>query len=79
MGWGYAMKRGFLFVTACSALVQISLSEPCAQLSDPLEWLYPDSVVGSVPAPGTIDVPGNGVVEMNVLFNGLDTSVPLSF
>ena len=73
------MKKDLLFLLACSALVQISWSEPCAQLSDPLEWLYPDSVVGSVPTPGAIDVPGNGVIEMNVLFNGLDTSVPLSF
>ena len=73
------MKSEFLFLLACSVLVQISRSEPFAQLSDPLEWLYPDSAVGSLPAPGTIDVPSNCVIEMNVLFNGLDTSVPLSF
>lgn len=73
------LKKKFLPLFVFSALVQIFLAEPCAQLSDPLEWLHPDSVVGSVPAPGTIDVPGNGVAEMNVLFNGLDTAVPLSF
>ena len=72
------MKREFLSLLACSALVQISWSEPCAQLSDPLEWMYSDSQVGTLRAPGTIDVPANGVIEMNVLFNGLDTTAPLS-
>ena len=61
------MKLKLSLLLACAALSQVSWSEPCAQLSDPLEWLFPDSAVGSVPPPGTIDVPGNGVVEMNVL------------
>lgn len=51
----YMMRRMNLFLLACSAMVQISWSEPCVQLYDPLEWLYPDSAVGSVLVPGTID------------------------
>ena len=73
------MRRGLFSLVICFALVQIAWSEPCAQLSDPLEWLYSDSKVGSLPVPGTIDVPANGVIEMNALFNGLDTTAPLSF
>ena len=73
------MRREIISLLVCAALVQIARSEPCAQLSDPLEWLYPDSKVGALPVPGTIDVPANGVIEMNVLFNGLDTIAPLSF
>ena len=50
-----------------------------AQLVDPLEWLYPDSAVGTVRECLDTDVPENGVAEVNVLFNGLDLGQPLSY
>ena len=42
-----------------------------ATLADPLAWLYPDSKVASVERIGEIDVPANGVIDVNLLLNGL--------
>lgn len=59
---------------------QVRKSVPAAALAEPLAWLYPDSKVSDVVTPAEVtDVPANGVAEMNVLFNGLDVSAPLTF
>lgn len=49
-----------------------ALSQPQAELREPLEWLYPDSRVGERPAFAETDVPANGVAEANVLLTGLE-------
>ena len=49
-------------------------------LSDPLLWLYPDSIVPDVPLTAfECDVATGGVAEVNILLNGLDSTKPLSF
>lgn len=50
-----------------------------AALADPLAWLYADSKVEAVERMDEIDVPSNGVVDANVLLNGLKPGVPLVF
>ena len=51
-----------------------------ATLSDPLLWLYPDSIVPDVPlSVFECDVATGGVVEVNILLNDLDTTKPLAF
>ncbi|MBP5319681.1 MAG: DUF4091 domain-containing protein [Kiritimatiellae bacterium] len=50
-----------------------------AVLADPLAWLYADSKVESVERMEEIDVPANGVIDVNLLLNGLKPGVPLSF
>ena len=55
-------------------------SGPCRLgLSDALVWLYPDSTVDRQNEVNCIDVPFNGVAEVNILFNGLQPDLPLSF
>ncbi|MBP5511673.1 MAG: DUF4091 domain-containing protein [Kiritimatiellae bacterium] len=48
-------------------------------LADPLAWLYTDSKVETVERMEEIDVPSNGVVDVNILLNGLRPGVPLTF
>ena len=50
-----------------------------AALADPLAWLYADSKVEGVERLDEIDVPINGVIDVNVLLNGLKPGVPLAF
>ena len=50
-----------------------------AALADPLAWLYADSKVEGVERLDEIDVPNNGVIDANVLLNGLKPGVPLVF
>jgi len=50
-----------------------------AALADPLAWLYADSKVEAVERVDEIDVPSNGVVDANILLNGLKPDVPLVF
>ena len=57
----------------------LSLLAVSAMLTEPLEWLYPDSSVGSVTRLTETDVPSNGVAEANVLLNGLAAGTPVSF
>ncbi len=78
------MKRTAMsLVSAVSAQILAATASAdaavTAQLADPLEWLYPDSAVGTVRACPGADVPANGVAEVNVLFNGLDPDRPLSY
>ena len=42
-----------------------------AVLTDPLAWLYADSKTEAVERMDEIDVPSNGVIDINVLINGL--------
>lgn len=49
-------------------------------LSEPLNWLYPDSVVPGTPLEVfECDVATGGVAEVNILLNDLEPSKPLSF
>ena len=50
-----------------------------AVIADPLAWLYADSKVESVERMDEIDVPSNGVIDANILVNGLKPGVPLEF
>ena len=49
-----------------------------AALADPLAWLYADSKVEGVERLDEIDVPVDGVIDVNVLLNGLTPGVPLA-
>ena len=49
------------------------------RLSDPLEWLYPDSRAEDVEPFAAVDVPSNSAAEANILLTGLVPDVPLSF
>ena len=75
------MKSMLMIGVAATAMAAFGARTvtPSAQLADPLEWLYPDSQVGSVRTLEIVDVPANGVLEANVLLNGLDPDKPLSF
>ena len=42
-----------------------------AALTDPLAWLYADSKIATAERLDEVDVPANGVVDVNILVNGL--------
>ena len=67
----------------CAALASLQCpAEPGAfraALADPLAWLYADSKVDEVERMDEIDVPANGVVDANILVNGLKPGEPLKF
>ena len=50
-----------------------------AATADPLAWLYADSKIASVERLDEMDVPENGVVDVNILLNGLKPGEPLKF
>ena len=50
-----------------------------AALTDPLAWLYADSKIATVERLDEIDVPANGVVDVNILVNGLKPGDRLEF
>jgi hypothetical protein len=67
-----------LFVFLLAAL-QVSVASAFeAVLADPLEWLYADSTVAAVKPFAGLDVPSNGVIDANILLNGLVPGKPLS-
>jgi hypothetical protein len=68
---------GFFVLAIFSA--RASQSGMSVRLTDALEWLYPDSEIKQFAAVEEVDVPYNGVAEVNVLFNGLVPGVPLKF
>lgn len=71
-----------LLVAYCAGVQSLNAAPgraPSVRLTDALEWLYADSQVESVPSFGNVDVPSNGVAEVNLLFNRLDPRAPLSF
>ena len=67
----------------CAALASLQCpAEPGAfraALADPLAWLYADSKVDEVERMDEIDVPANGVVDANILVNGLKPGERLEF
>ena len=66
------MKKSVnLFVLAVSVATAAAVHGFEATLADPLAWLYPDSKVASAERIGEIDVPANGVIDVNLLLNGL--------
>ena len=50
-----------------------------AALTDPLSWLYADSKIAAAERLDEIDVPANGVVDVNILVNGLKPGERLEF
>ena len=68
-----------LLCVAFAAVATVASVQTKVQLVEPLEWLYPDSKVGEMRSCAGTDVPANGVAEVNVLFNGLAPSEPVSF
>jgi len=48
-----------------------------AVTADPLVWLYADSKIATVERLDEMDVPENGVVDVNILLNGLEPGVKL--
>ena len=48
-----------------------------AVVADPLAWLYADSKVEAVERMDEIDVPSNGVIDANILLNGIKPGVAL--
>ena len=64
---------------AVAGALAVFSGEMRVSLSDPLEWLYPDSLIAQVRSCVETDVPANGVAEVNVLFNGVEPGKPLSF
>ena len=58
-------------VAACAVVTVASASAFDAALTDPLAWLYADSKIATVERLDEVDVPANGVVDVNILVNGL--------
>ena len=78
------MKTKAFFCAFAAALAAFTASaakewEFKVALADPLAWLYADSKVESVERMEEIDVPSNGVVDANILVNGLKPGEPLKF
>ena len=48
-----------------------------AAVTDPMEWLYPDSEVEKVNVFSETDVPADGTVDANILLNGLKPGEPV--
>ena len=72
-------RRKILLFLVLAAFSAVAFAQAKVQLVEPLEWLYPDSKIGEVDPCAEIDVPANGVAEVNILFNGLDPDKPVSF
>lgn len=69
-----------IVVLSCVSLAFAAVAGgPQAVLTDPLEWLYPDSRVETARPLAETDVPANGVAEANVLLNGLKAGEPVRF
>ncbi|MBQ4200197.1 MAG: DUF4091 domain-containing protein [Kiritimatiellae bacterium] len=66
-------------VTASAALLAATASAFDAVLADPLAWLYPDSKTASAERLEEADVPANGVVDVNILVNGLKPGEKFEF
>ena len=72
-------KGSIVFLLVCAVSVAWADAGMRAVVCDPLEWLYPDSRIEGAQKLESVDVPSNGVVEANILFNGLAANEPLSF
>lgn len=73
------MKRSVFAAIAVLGVWGANAGMPQVRLTDPLEWLYPDSEVAAMAPFEETDVPANGVAEVNLLFNGLEAGRPLEF
>ena len=49
-----------------------------AVLTDPLAWLYADSTLENVERMDEIDVPANGVIDVNIFLKGLKPEIETS-
>ena len=58
-------------IAAGAALCAVAAAAFEAALTDPLAWLYADSKIATAERLDEIDVPANGVVDVNILVNGL--------
>lgn len=70
------MKTKVLLV--CLSACAFAHAEFTCALTDPLEWIYPDSEVAEAAPFAETDVPLGGVADVNVLFNGLEPGKPVS-
>lgn len=73
------MIHGFAAALAVCAFLGPVQAAPRAELTDPLDWLYPDSKIGEARAFEATEVPANGVAEVNVLFNDLEIGREVTF
>ena len=71
--WRVRKAEGFQRLT----LPQILLLAFTAAVTDPMEWLYPDSEVEKVNVFSETDVPADGTVDANILLNGLKPGEPV--
>ena len=72
-----AFHRWVLCAVAALSVADVLAFE--AALADPLAWLYADSKVEAVERMEEIDVPSNGVIDANILLNGLTPGEQLKF
>ena len=70
------LHSGIACAVVMSAVVVCAFD---AALTDPLAWLYADSKIAATERLTEIDVPANGVVDVNVLVNGLRPGERLEF
>ena len=70
-----ALRRNFRYLFPAAKGTTPSTFD--ATLTDPLAWLYADSKVASAERLDEIDVPANGVIDANILVNGLKPGEPL--
>ena len=66
-------------LAATCMAVAAAVSAFDAALTDPLAWLYADSKIATAERLDEIDVPSNGVVDANILVNGLKPGKRLEF
>ena len=66
-------------ILAACAVFTTSVSAFDAALTDPLAWLYADSKIATVERLDEVDVPANGVVDVNILVYGLKPNERLEF
>ncbi len=66
-------------IVAACAVFTVSASAFDAALTDPLAWLYADSKIAAAERLDEVDVPANGVVDVNILVNGLKPGERLEF
>ena len=62
-------------IAAGAALCAVAAAAFEAALTDPLAWLYADSKIATAERLDEIDVPANGVVDVNILVNGLKPGI----
>ena len=66
-------------LAATCMAVAAAVSAFDAALTDPIAWLYADSKIATAERLDEIDVPANGVVDVNILVNGLKPGERLEF